>query len=52
MLLMDPLNISLSGPSTVSIVAIDGPPVLNMAAIDSLPDNDYILLVKAMHIMT
>ena len=36
---MDLLKISLSGPSTGSIVAVDDPPALNMAAIDDLPDN-------------
>ena len=36
---MDLLKISLSGPSTGSIVAVDDPPALNMAAIDNLPDN-------------
>ena len=37
MSLMDLLKISLSGPSTGSIVAVDDPPALNMAAIDDLP---------------
>ena len=39
MSLMDLLKISLSGPSTASIVAVDEmiPLVLNMAAIDDLP---------------
>ena len=44
---MDLLKISLYGPSTGSIVAVDDPPALNMTAIDDLPDNLIETLVHA-----